>query len=282
MREMSGRLHARTRRCGPMPESPDRDINRLDRLVIAFDRTLRGAARVEAGSVSESPAGAIADDALDDGERRHSAGLMRVNHAGEVAAQALYQGQSLVARDPGTRAAMEQAAHEENDHLVWCRTRLEELDSEAESARPALVRRLPRHRCRRRTRGRSVEPGIRGRDRAPGGGAPRRSSCRGFRTATAEAAPCCGGCRPTSSSTPRERAPRRRPAAPGRAPRHARRLEGHDPHRLLDLRSPRMGVEIERKFLVVDDSWRDGGAGRNAVPARLSFHRSAQFRCVCA
>ena len=112
-----------------MPESPDRDINRLDRLVIAFDRTLRSAARVEAGSVSESPAGAVADDALDDAERRHSAGLMRVNHAGEVAAQALYQGQSLVARDPGTREAMEQAAREENDHLVWCRTRLEELGS---------------------------------------------------------------------------------------------------------------------------------------------------------
>ena len=54
---------------------------------------------------------------------------MRVNHAGEVAAQALYRGQSLVARDPGTREAMEQAAREENDHLVWCRTRLEELDS---------------------------------------------------------------------------------------------------------------------------------------------------------
>ena len=112
-----------------MPESPDRDINRLDRLVIAFDRTLRGAARVEAGSVSESPAGAVADDALDDAERRHSAGLMRVNHAGEVAAQALYQGQSLVARDPWTREAMEQAAREENDHLVWCRSRLEELGS---------------------------------------------------------------------------------------------------------------------------------------------------------
>ena len=112
-----------------MPESPDRDIQPLDRLIIAFDRTLRGVARVEAGSASESPAGDVADDGLDDAERRHSAGLMRVNHAGEVAAQALYQGQSLVARDPGAREAMEQAAREENDHLVWCRSRLEELGS---------------------------------------------------------------------------------------------------------------------------------------------------------
>ena len=112
-----------------MPGPPDRDITRLDHLLIAFDRALRGAARIDPGSASEDPAGEIAGDALDEGERRHSAGLMRVNHAGEVAAQALYQGQSLVARDPGTREAMEQAAREENDHLVWCRSRLEELGS---------------------------------------------------------------------------------------------------------------------------------------------------------
>ena len=112
-----------------MPELSDRDISRFDRLVIAFDRALRGAARVESGPTSESPAGDIADDMLDDGERRHSAGLMRVNHAGEIAAQALYQGQSLVARNPETRESMEQAAREENDHLVWCRARLQELGS---------------------------------------------------------------------------------------------------------------------------------------------------------
>ena len=112
-----------------MPERPARDLDRLDHLIIAFDRVLRGAARTDLGSASESPADHAEDDALDDRERRHSAGLMRVNHAGEVAAQALYQGQSLVAREPETREAMEQAAREENDHLVWCRTRLEELGS---------------------------------------------------------------------------------------------------------------------------------------------------------
>ncbi len=112
-----------------MPEPQDRDIGQLDRLIVAFDHVLRGAAGTDPGSAPENPAGDVADDALDDGERRHSAGLMRVNHAGEVAAQALYRGQSLVARDPRTREAMEQAAREENDHLVWCRTRLEELGS---------------------------------------------------------------------------------------------------------------------------------------------------------
>ena len=112
-----------------MPDRPDRRINRIDRLVIAFDRALRGATRVIHVSESESPTGGAADDVLDDRERRHSAGLMRVNHAGEVAAQALYHGQSLTARDAATRAAMDRAAREESDHLAWCRTRLEELGS---------------------------------------------------------------------------------------------------------------------------------------------------------
>ena len=110
-----------------MPERLAREIGRVDRLVIAFDHALRRVARVDRGSTAEHPAGEAADDALDERERRRSAGLMRVNHAGEVAAQALYQGQSLVARDPATREAMAQAAREENDHLVWCRARLGEL-----------------------------------------------------------------------------------------------------------------------------------------------------------
>ena len=112
-----------------MPERPDRRMSRLDRLIIAFDHALRGAARTDHGSGSEDPAAGIVDASLDAHERRHSAGLMRVNHAGEVAARALYQGQSLAARDSGTREAMRRAAREEGDHLVWCRTRLEELGS---------------------------------------------------------------------------------------------------------------------------------------------------------
>jgi 3-demethoxyubiquinol 3-hydroxylase len=72
--------------------------------------------------------------ALADGERRTSAALMRVNHAGEIAAQALYHGQALVARSAATRDLLLKAAHEETDHLAWCETRLKELDS-----RPSLL-----------------------------------------------------------------------------------------------------------------------------------------------
>lgn len=67
-------------------------------------------------------------------DRRLSAGLMRVNHTGEVCAQALYSGQSLVARDPVVRAALQSAAGEERDHLSWCRDRLADLGS-----RPSLL-----------------------------------------------------------------------------------------------------------------------------------------------
>ena len=69
-----------------------------------------------------------------DTDRRHVAGLMRVNHAGEVAAQGLYQGQAATARLDGVRAAMEQAAQEEADHLAWCESRLADLGS-----RPSLL-----------------------------------------------------------------------------------------------------------------------------------------------
>jgi 3-demethoxyubiquinol 3-hydroxylase len=72
--------------------------------------------------------------AIDEAGRRLSAGLMRVNHTGEICAQALYSGQALFARDARVRGAMRQAASEERDHLAWCRTRLEELGS-----RPSLL-----------------------------------------------------------------------------------------------------------------------------------------------
>lgn len=64
---------------------------------------------------------------MSDAERHHAAGLMRVNHAGEIAAQALYHGQALTARDPAVREAMEQSATEELDHLAWCEHRVNEL-----------------------------------------------------------------------------------------------------------------------------------------------------------
>lgn len=73
---------------------------------------------------------------LDQVEKRHAAGLMRVNHAGEVAAQALYRGQARVARNPQTRAQLLEAAQEEQDHLDWCAARLDELDSRPSQLSP--------------------------------------------------------------------------------------------------------------------------------------------------
>lgn len=102
-------------------------ITALDRLLIVADnalRTLSGsapAARPVPGRADSNPA-----DAQD---RKHVAGLMRVNHSGEICAQALYAGQALVARDKAVRATLEQAGAEERDHLAWCGARLRELDS---------------------------------------------------------------------------------------------------------------------------------------------------------
>lgn len=79
------------------------------------------------------PAGDAPAPALDAGERRHAAGLMRINHVGEVCAQGLYFGQAAVARDDATREHLLEAAQEETDHLAWCARRLRELDS-----RPSL------------------------------------------------------------------------------------------------------------------------------------------------
>lgn len=74
-----------------------------------------------------SPATNLTEPELRKDQRRHVARLMRINHTGEVCAQALYQGQALTAKLPETRQRMERSAEEENDHLAWCETRLEEL-----------------------------------------------------------------------------------------------------------------------------------------------------------
>lgn len=86
-------------------------------------RTLAGDRR----NARDNPASQTEEATLNRRDRRHAAGLMRVNHAGEVAAQALYQGQAATARLPDVREAMEEAAREEEDHLAWCEQRLAEL-----------------------------------------------------------------------------------------------------------------------------------------------------------
>lgn len=110
-----------------------RRLSPLDRLLAdaqnALD-TIAGSPRAGRPNPGETEV----DVVLDDTERRHAAGLMRINHVGEVCAQALYIGQAAVARDPDTRAQLQVAAQEETDHLAWCADRLRELDS-----RPSLL-----------------------------------------------------------------------------------------------------------------------------------------------
>lgn len=98
----------------------------LDRLIVGFDTALRTVAGVHS-AVRGTPAQEVAEAELTSSERSHAAALMRVNHVGEVCAQALYQGQALTARDPETRASLEQAAREEEDHLAWSADRVREL-----------------------------------------------------------------------------------------------------------------------------------------------------------
>ena len=97
-----------------------------DTLITAFDRTLRVISGVSVAH-RPYPALSIAATSLSDADRRHSAGLMRVNHVGEVCAQALYTAQALATRNPGLRAHYEAACAEEVDHLAWCNQRLKEL-----------------------------------------------------------------------------------------------------------------------------------------------------------
>jgi ubiquinone biosynthesis monooxygenase Coq7 len=98
----------------------------VDRLIGEFDRALRAIAGV-AQAARPSPAAAVPETEMSDDERAHAAALMRVNHVGEVCAQALYQGQALTARDERAREALEEAAREEEDHLAWSAVRVAEL-----------------------------------------------------------------------------------------------------------------------------------------------------------
>jgi ubiquinone biosynthesis monooxygenase Coq7 len=106
-----------------------------DRLIATLDEGLRalGGAAVAA---RPSPADTILDDDLDDSQRRASAALLRVNHAGELAAQGLYSGQALLARASATREQLRAAAREESDHLAWCAARLDELGGRASVLSP--------------------------------------------------------------------------------------------------------------------------------------------------
>jgi ubiquinone biosynthesis monooxygenase Coq7 len=107
----------------------DRHLTPLDRLLAGANNALRTVATPAGHSARQNPATDVPDADLSDAQRRHAAGLMRVNHAGEVAAQGLYQGHAAIARDPQIESQMQRAANEEFDHLAWCEQRLAELDA---------------------------------------------------------------------------------------------------------------------------------------------------------
>lgn len=99
---------------------------RIDDLIIGFDRGLR-TVFAPARSVRAAPDAALPEADMDAAERARAAALMRVNHSGEICAQALYQGQAMTARNSGARAALERAAQEETEHLAWTERRIAEL-----------------------------------------------------------------------------------------------------------------------------------------------------------
>ena len=100
----------------------------IDRFIAEFDKALRTLA-APAPTSREVPGASLPEAEMTPVEKRHAAGLMRVNHCGEICAQALYQGQRLTSRDAQTRDALAQAEHEETEHLSWTEHRLAELDS---------------------------------------------------------------------------------------------------------------------------------------------------------
>lgn len=115
---------------------PKRHLTPADKLLSHLDTVLRTLAPGKVSHERPSPAAKIDEHQLNDEERRHAAGLMRVNHAGEVCAQALYQGQALTAKLPKIRSEMETAAKEEIDHLGWCQERIESLGSHTSVLNP--------------------------------------------------------------------------------------------------------------------------------------------------
>lgn len=111
-------------------------ISFLDRAVLHFDRALQTLVPHAAQARRLSPANHVDEAELNQDERKHSSGLMRINHTGEVCAQALYAGQATTAKLATVRKEMEHAADEEIDHLVWCEQRLYELGSKPSILNP--------------------------------------------------------------------------------------------------------------------------------------------------
>ncbi len=114
----------------------DRTYSPFDNLLGGLDQALRTVFGPAPEARRPSPAAALPEADLDTAQRELAARLMRINHAGEICAQALYQGQALTAQLPNVRDKMEQAAAEENDHLAWTAERLHELGSHTSYLNP--------------------------------------------------------------------------------------------------------------------------------------------------
>lgn len=118
-----------------------RRLSDVDQVIIGLDKALRTMFATPAARrpypADDAAGAALEDESLSPTEARLSGALMRVNHAGEVCAQALYQGQGLTARSRRVRQAMRQASDEENDHLAWCQSRLDELGEHKSRLTPA-------------------------------------------------------------------------------------------------------------------------------------------------
>lgn len=115
-----------------------RHLSLFDRFAKNIDMTLRTLVPGAAHGERLSPASAKHEADMSEEEKKHAAALMRINHTGEVCAQALYQGQAMTAKLPEVREAMEESAAEEVDHLVWCEQRIKELDSHTSVLNPAF------------------------------------------------------------------------------------------------------------------------------------------------
>ena len=114
----------------------ERHFSPIDRVINIMDQALRLSSGLAPEPARPNPAGSTADADLDEDSRRHVAGLMRINHSGEICAQALYAGQSATARNEEVKAEMNKAALDEIDHLAWCEQRLKELDSKTSLLNP--------------------------------------------------------------------------------------------------------------------------------------------------
>jgi ubiquinone biosynthesis monooxygenase Coq7 len=115
-----------------------RQLTRVDHVLSTIDTAMRELSQRTSAMSGErpSPAAGHKDAELNDSERKHAGGLMRINHTGEVCAQALYRGQALVAKSEKTREALLQAAQEEKDHLDWCEERIDELGAHTSRLNP--------------------------------------------------------------------------------------------------------------------------------------------------